>query len=93
MYRVRYNKKFSKSLFRLMKGGLKKTVQEKIEGTIKLLASGKKLDSGYRDHQLHGEFAEYRECHIQGDLLLMYRIIDEELILVLINIGSHNNLF
>ncbi len=93
MYRVRYSKKFSKSFRRLVRGGLKKTTQSDIQDTIKLLASGTKLPSSYRDHQLHGEYAEYRECHVQGDLLLIYQIIDAELILLMTNIGSHNDLF
>ena len=64
MYRVRYGKKFSKSFRKLVHGGLKKTTQGDIQETIKLLASGVKLTSSYRDHQLHGEYAGYRECHV-----------------------------
>ena len=47
----------------------------------------------YRDHQLKGNFKEYRECHIQNDILLMYQKIDDVLILLLVNIGSHAELF
>ncbi|HMO78315.1 MAG TPA: type II toxin-antitoxin system YafQ family toxin [Candidatus Paceibacterota bacterium] len=93
MYRVWYSKKFSKSFARLVKGGLKKSTQQKITLTIKKLASAEKLDEGYRDHQLHGALAIYRECHIQGDLLLVYQIIDKELVLLLIDVGSHNDIF
>jgi len=76
-----------------VRGGLKKSTQHNIQDAIKLLASGATLSPTYRDHQLHGEYAEYRECHVQGDLLLMYEIIDKELILLMVNIGSHNDLF
>lgn len=93
MYRVWYSKNFSKSFAKLVKGGLKKLTQEKVEAAIKEIASGKKLDASYRDHQLQGELATYRECHIQGDLLLVYQIKDDELILLLINIGTHSELF
>ncbi|MCR4285588.1 MAG: type II toxin-antitoxin system YafQ family toxin [Candidatus Kaiserbacteria bacterium] len=93
MYRVRYSKKFSKSFRKLVHGGLKKSTQQDIQDVIKLIASGARLSPPYRDHQLHGEYAEYRECHIQGDLLLVYQIIDTELILFVVNIGSHNDLF
>ncbi|MCR4285390.1 MAG: type II toxin-antitoxin system YafQ family toxin [Candidatus Kaiserbacteria bacterium] len=93
MYRVRYSKKFSKSFRKLVRGGLKKSTQQDIQDTIKLIALGTSLSSSYRDHKLHGEYAEYRECHAQGDLLLVYQIIDEELLLLMINIGSHNDLF
>ena len=93
MYRVWYSKKFSKAINKLVKGGLKKSTLEKIQTAIEILAAGKELDAGYSDHQLQGEFAMYRECHIQGDLLLIYQIKDEEVVLVLINIGSHSQLF
>lgn len=93
MYQIVYAKKFEKSLAKLIKGGLKKSVQKDIVETIDLIASGAKLPSSYRDHQLHGEYREYRECHVQGDLLLIYQIIDTELIMLMANIGSHNDLF
>lgn len=93
MYTIVYSKRFKKALERLVKGGLKKSVQLQIVETIDLLASGRKIPPSYRDHQLHGEFAEYRECHIQSDMLLIYQIIDSELVLIMANIGSHNDLF
>lgn len=93
MYQIVYAKKFDKSLIRLVRGGLKKSVQKEIVETIDLIASGIKLPPAYRDHKLHGEYAEYRECHIQGDLLLVYQIIETELVVLMVNIGSHNDLF
>lgn len=93
MYQIVHSKKFEKSLKRLIRGGLKKSVQAEIMETINILASGKKLHAIYRDHPLHGRLAEYRECHVQGDLLLVYQIIDRELVLLMVNIGSHNDVF
>ncbi len=93
MYQIVYSKKFEKALLKLIKGGLKKSVQIQIIETIDLIATGARLPLSYRDHQLHGEFALFRECHVQGDLLLMYQIIDDELILLMTHIGSHNDLF
>lgn len=34
-----------------------------------------------------------RECHIQPDWLLIYKVIKDELILKLIRTGSHSDLF
>ena len=93
MYLIRYSHKFSKSYSKLVKGGLKESVQQEVNSTIKMLASGHKLDMGYRDHKLIGELAGYRECHIQGDLLLIYKIENKLLILLLADIGSHSDLF
>jgi mRNA interferase YafQ len=93
MYKVKISSKFIKSLDKLIKNGLKQKYIDDIYFIIDHIASGKKLPSSYRDYKLQGEFSFYRECHIQGDLLLIYQIIDNELILSLINIGSHSDLF
>ncbi|MCI0501318.1 MAG: type II toxin-antitoxin system YafQ family toxin [Epsilonproteobacteria bacterium] len=44
-----------------------------------------------RDHSLSGEWQDVREFHIGGDLLIIYILTDESL--VLIRIGSHAGLF
>ena len=44
-----------------------------------------------KDHPLKGNFSDYRELHISGDLLLVYRIKNETL--QLIRIGSHSEIF
>ena len=93
MYTIRRLKDFETSIKRLKHSGIKSSVKKKIEQTIDLLASGKKLPANYKDHQLNGELSKYRECHIKGDLLLIYRIEKDSLILVLVNIGSHSQLF
>ena len=93
MYTIVQTKKFTKSLRRLVSAGLKKSVHKEIQFAINIIASGKELDEGYRDHQLKGELAAYRECHIQGDLLLVYRLIEGDLVLLLVDVGSHNQIF
>ena len=60
---------------------------------IDLLSAGKNLPILYKDHKLGGELLNCRECHIKGDLLLIYKIEKENLILVLVDIGSHSQLF
>ncbi|MCL2603536.1 MAG: type II toxin-antitoxin system YafQ family toxin [Defluviitaleaceae bacterium] len=63
--------------------------------TIELLASGKPMPPQYRDHPLRGNYKGYRECHIagSGDWLLIYRKIEKHLILVLVETGTHTDLF
>lgn len=51
------------------------------------------LRTRYRDHALKGEWEGYRELHVSGDWLLIYRIDDDELQLVLTRTGSHDQLF
>jgi mRNA interferase YafQ len=93
MYRVKTDKKFEKSIERLKKSGLKQKHVDELYFVIGVLSTGGKLGLEYRDHKLHGVYDGYRECHIQGDLLLVYKIEKTELVLVLIDIGSHSYLF
>jgi mRNA interferase YafQ len=60
---------------------------------IDQLAAEKVLPPRYKDHQLTGSFKNYRECHIKNDLLLMYQIQDDVLILSQVDIGTHSSLF
>ncbi|MCL1809724.1 MAG: type II toxin-antitoxin system YafQ family toxin [Clostridiales bacterium] len=60
---------------------------------IILLAKGEPLPLKYRDHQLTGRLSAFRECHIKGDWLLVYRIIEERLILSLHSTGTHADIF
>lgn len=93
MYLVSRTKGFEKSYRRIKQSGrLKKQVEKRLDQTITALASGKKLSIDYRDHQLMGRLAPYRECHIKGDLLLVYQIRKDKLVLVLVNIGTHSYL-
>jgi len=91
MYKVRGTKKYKKSFKKLLNAGLVK--REEVEKIINVLKQGLKLDAKYRDHQLKGKFSQCRECHVRGDLLLVYEKDEEELILVFVNIGTHSQLF
>ena len=58
---------------------------------VSRLASGEKLQQSYKDHMLGGTYRDCRECHIDSDWLLIYRLTSNEL--VLIRTGSHADLF
>lgn len=66
---------------------------ELLDEVIDTLAAGKSLGAKHHDHQLVGELQEYRECHIKGDILLVYQIRENILVLLLADIGSHSELF
>lgn len=51
------------------------------------------LPAQYRDHQLTGSLKDYRECHVRSDILLVYQIHQNELVLLLVDIDSHSDLF
>ena len=58
---------------------------------IGYLLDNKVLPREANDHSLNGKWLGYREFHISGDLLIIYKIIDE--VLFLVRIGSHSELF
>jgi len=93
MYSIRKTKIFRKSYRKLKSSGLKQSVFNDLKYIIRILSSGKSLSKIYYDHELVGDYLGYRECHIKGDLLLIYRIDKNILILILADIGSHSELF
>lgn len=66
---------------------------ELLDNIILALAKGEKLPDKNRDHSLSGDWVGHRECHIQPDWLLIYRIDDDVLVLTLTRTGSHSDLF
>jgi mRNA interferase YafQ len=91
MYLISRTSDFEKSYKRIKDSGkLKRQAKENLTEAINLLAHGKKLPTEYKDHQLRGELEQYRECHIKGNLLLIYQLRKKELLLVLVDIGTHS---
>ena len=68
---------------------------KRLEEVLELLQKEEVLPSKYQDHQLVNSrnYQNMRECHIEPDWLLVYQVIDDELILRLIRTGSHSDLF
>lgn len=83
---------FKSDYKREAKGLHRATLDEELLPVLKLLVTDQPLAARYRDHPLIGDWAGYRECHIKPDLLLIYRKVGGDL-LVLARLGSHSNLF
>lgn len=66
---------------------------KKLNEVVMLLCKEEPLPEAYRDHALVNSrnYKGMRECHIQPDWLLVYKVIHETLILELIRTGSHRN--
>jgi len=62
-----------------------------VREVMTLLWLGESLPKEYLDHELTGEWAGYRECHIRGDFLLIYEVTKDDVIFV--ELGSHAELF
>lgn len=83
-----YTKQFEKDLKRMQKRGKS---QEKIKVVIKKLVNEVRLEANYKDHKLIGKYKDRRECHIEPDRLLVYKIKENEIIFE--RTGAHSDLF
>ena len=90
MYEIKPSSKFQKDLKRVQKRGYP---LDKLTAVIKLLAAGEELPPRNRDHALTGDLVGLRECHIEPDWLLVYKIEQAALILYLMRTGTHSDLF
>lgn len=91
MYRVRLGKSYRRALKRLRL--VNYAALRTLESVVEALARGEAIAPIYKDHALSGEYQSFRECHIKNDLLLVYQIKKQDLILLLIDLGSHQDVF
>ncbi len=90
MFLLKYSSRFKKDL---KPYGRDKNFLNELENVLDILAKGKDLPDKNHNHRLIGEFKDCFECHIKPDILLIYKIEQSELIVLLLRIGSHSNLF
>ena len=91
-YEIKGTSLFRKQLKKAVKQG--KDIKKLIE-VLNKLSNGDKLDKKYRNHNLikNKQYKDCFECHIEPDWLLVYKYIDEKLILLLFATGSHSEIF
>lgn len=90
MYEIEFTSQFKKGLKQIKKQGRDLT---KLEQVIDMLAKGELLPEKYHDHELKGNWAHHRECHVEPDWFLVYFYRDDVLVLTLAATGSHSDLF
>lgn len=88
MYKLETTTRFNKEY-----KNLSQKDREKTNEVIQKLLKGEKLEKKYKEHNLKGEFKDYKECHIKPDLLLVYRYKNSEFVLLCVRVGSHSKLF
>lgn len=88
MLQPSYTKQFEKDWKRFPKRGKSK---EKLKKVLGLLINEEQLPQTCKDHRLIGNFKGRRECHIEPDWLLIYKIT--EAIIIFERTGSHADLF
>lgn len=89
-YIIKMSKAFRKDLKRLRQSGYD---LQKLQFVVTLLAQDQPLPKQYNNHRLKGDRKNMEECHIAPDWLLIYEKQDDVLILLLIETGTHAQLF
>jgi mRNA interferase YafQ len=90
MLKLNYTNKFKKDYKLAKKRGYP---IDELETVIEILQGEKPLDEKYQDHELNGNYRDFRECHIRPDWLLIYRVENNTLTLTLVRTGTHSDLF
>ena len=83
-----YTTQFQKDLHKVQKQGKK---LEKLHTAINTLAAQKKLEHKHYDHPLKGKYVGYRECHVEPDWLLIYKVIEAQSLRLARRGSIHNN--
>ena len=91
MYNVYTTNRYEKDFKRIVSN---KQLIEEIETVITALATDDTpLPEKHKDHPLKGKYADFRECHIRPDWLLVYKKTKQDLVLLLVRTGSHSHIF
>lgn len=89
-YSIETTNRFDKALKKCIKRGLN---MSKFKECVSLLSSKGSLPPQYRPYKLSGRFAGAWECHIEPDWLLVWEQNDNELTLLMIETGTHSDIF
>jgi mRNA interferase YafQ len=89
MFEIKRTSAFKKDLKQLIRQG-KDLARMQI--VVDELAAGRTLDPKYQDHALTGSWKGFRDCHIQPDWVLLYKVEKKALVLTLTRTGTHAEL-
>ena len=84
----RYRSAYKKDLKRIVRRNYD---MDRLASVLNALREGRELPAARRDHRLKGEWAGWRECHIEPDWLLIYCVTEDEVLLA--RTGTHADLF
>ena len=91
MREIEWTTAYKKDLRREGKGPNLTTLNADLPAVLADLASGVPLAAKHKDHKLTGDWEGCRDCHLRADLVLIYELGDE--VLILHRLGSHSELF
>ena len=91
MFKLIWSRRFKRSYRKIKYSG--QFDRERLRVVLDFLHEAIPLPFQYQDHALAGEYKDCRECHLKGDLLLMYEVTEKRKEITLLDIGSHSDLF
>ena len=91
-YQIKFTSSYKKRLKKVLKQGKE---FKKIKTIIVKLANKEELEIKYKNHELNDnkKFKNCKECHVEPDWLLVYKYYENDLILLLVETGSHSEIF
>lgn len=90
MYEIKRSTQFKRDVRRSIK---QHKLMTKFKAIHELLMSGMSIPETNKDHILSGNWNGHRECHIEPDWLLIYRIDRENKVIEYVRMGSHSDIF
>ena len=89
MRRIEPTRQFKRDYKRESRGRHRANFDELLATIVEALASDEALEARHHDHALSGPWADFRDCHVKPDLVLIYQKPDTRT-LRLVRIGSHS---
>ena len=92
MRKIKQTAQFKRDYKWELKGTFSKKLEKMLLEALEALVMDQPLAIKHRDHRLHGDYIDCRDCHLAPDLVLIYQKIDNHM-LILVRLGSHSELF
>lgn len=89
--RIEQTSQFKRDYKREKKGRHRTTLEPDLRKILQALTNHQPLADKHRDHALSGDWKDHRDCHVRPDLVLIYRVPDDDT-LQLVRLGSHGEL-
>ena len=91
MRTIEHTGQFKRDYKREMKGQHRTTLVADLTAVLDSLIADRPLEPRHHDHALTGNWRDHRDCHVRPDLVLIYRLPDNQM-LQLVRLGSHAEL-
>lgn len=91
MRTIEWTNQFKRDYKRESRGRHRSSIESELGIILELLANDLPLEPRHHDHDLTGEWKDFRDCHIKPDLVMIYLRVEPDSIR-LVRLGSHSEL-